>query len=186
MDLLIVPPIIVVIIACAVRLHRFRHARIRTGITHGRGTRAETTVLWVLVPGLALIVLFHVALFSSPGPVSNPAPSQVTGTWIGAHGATLVVRADGTFTASNLPATLDQADNVGIPSQPVKAGSGTWEIGGPYAQDQSYVSFTFGCASDESLCGASFELQLQGTAPPGLFYYIGDPDDDNTYVFARQ
>jgi hypothetical protein len=189
-DLLIVPPVIVAIIICAVRLHRFRHARIRAGITHGSGKHAETAVLWVLVPGLALIVLFHVALFSSPGPVSNLTPSQVPGTWIGAHGATLVVRADGTFTASRLP------PNAGLPVPPSghlvstnpTTGRGTWQIdSGPFNGDPSSVDLTFTCPRPGSSC-SEFWLQLEHKGNSlALYYYLGDPADrSNQYAFTRQ
>lgn len=149
--------------------------------------------LWVLASALAgvgLFVVFNVAYFNGFGtdPVINSlTPAQVTGTWIGANGARLVLRPGGAFTASNLPPYVGQPtdfpDMLGDRSPP--SGYGTRVIGADGACDSAEcVIFTFANSTE------TFVLQAEKSGPSGgpvLSYYRGDPDDwSDQYAFTRQ
>jgi hypothetical protein len=161
--------------------------------------------LWLLVAFLAgagLFVLFNVAYFNgfdTDPVIGSPSPAQVTGTWGGDHGATLVLRPDGTFTASGLPPyvgdTTGSYSTSGLPQNP-PFGDGTWIIG-PAPSDGSpkSVIFTFAsCDGSPKRCAGytwSFDLQaetgISGSGGLALFYYSGDPDDlADQYAFTRQ
>ena len=48
--------------------------------------------------------------------------------------------------------------------------------------------FTFACTAPDRAC-PTFSLAAENRGPsgrPALFYYLGDPDDDNQYAFTRQ
>lgn len=141
--------------------------------------------LWFLVTtlaGIGLFVAFNVAYFNPGDQPISPTRAQVTGTWFAARGARLVLRPDGTFTASGLP-----ADN-GTGQMP-SSGHGNWVIAfdGSGSSAKSVI-FTFACDPPDRAC-ATFSLSAENHGPsgrPALFYYLGDPDADNQYAFTRQ
>jgi hypothetical protein len=50
------------------------------------------------------------------------------------------------------------------------------------------VIFTFACVPPDRAC-ATFSLLAENHGPSGrmaLFYYLGDPDDDDQFAFTRQ
>lgn len=149
--------------------------------------------LWFLVSALAgvgLFVVFNVAYFNGFGtdPVINsPTPAQVTGSWIGPSGARLVLRAGGSFTASDLPPYVGQPTDFPemLSARNPPSGDGTWVIGADGACfSAKCVIFTFTNSTQ------TFVLQAEKASPPGgpaLFYYRGDPDDwSDQYAFTRQ
>lgn len=201
-DLLIGGGLIAGLIAAAVAAVRLRSARVTAAgyggpAAAGRVRRTgAVTVLWTFGAALALLVLFNVAYFngfSSDPVIDSPTRTQVTGTWVGDHGAVLVLRPDGTFTAGGLPQSLLQTS--GSPPNP-PSGHGTWVIGpGEFNGPPESVIFTFACNADSNGCAgqaATFDLQAETSSPsggdgPALFDYLGDPDDwSNQYPFVRE
>jgi hypothetical protein len=148
----------------------------------------RATRVWFVVAALAgagLFVAFNVAYFSPGDQPITPTRAQVTGTWIAASGAQLVLRPNGTFTARALSPAIGNTGTGQAPS----AGHGRWVIGfdGTGSSAKSVI-FTFACIPPSSAC-ATFSLAAENHGPsgrPALFYYLGDPDDDNQYAFTRQ
>lgn len=206
-DFLIGGGLIVGLIAAAIAAARRRSAQVIVGENGSpatarrvRGTGA-VAVLWAFGAALALLVLFNVAYFNGFGTdpvIGSPTRAQVTGTWVGDHGAVLVLRRDGTFTASGLPRYVGDATDpfgtTGLPQNP-SSGHGTWIIGpGDFNGPPESVIFTFACDAGPNGCAGramTFDLQAETSSPsggdgPALFYYLGDPDDwSNQYPFVR-
>lgn len=164
-----------------------------------RGSRARRAARsWPLaasLAGIALFVLFNLNGFGTDPVIGTPTRAQVTGTWVGNAGATLVLRPDGTFTARGLPSYAGQPDSPGMQlGRNPASGHGTWVIGpGDFNGPPESVIFTFVCAVHPSGCGnqvLTFDLQAENPGPsggPALFYYLGDPDDwADQYAFTRQ
>jgi hypothetical protein len=166
--------------------------------------RSTGSVVALCACGVALVlfVLFNVAYFNGFGTdpvIGSPTRAQVTGTWVGDYGAVLVLRPDGTFTASGLPPDVgDVTSGTGAssPGQNLLSGRGTWIIGpGAFNGPPQSVIFTFSCGVGPNGCPAdvqSFDLQAEASSPsggggPALFYYLGDPDDwSNQYPFGNR
>jgi hypothetical protein len=185
---------------------RMRSARVIAGqdgslATARRAGRSGRVVAFLSTFGsaLALIVFFNVAYFKTANRViGSLTRAQVTGTWVGNHGSTLVLRPDGTFTAYGLPqhvrtvaAVTSSAD--GPPLNP-SSGHGTWIIGpGDFNGSPESVIFTDACDAPNGCAGhaRTFDLQMETNAPnggggPALFYYLGNPHDlSNQYPFVR-
>jgi hypothetical protein len=200
-DLLAGGGLIAGLITAAVAAVRMRSARVIARENGGRAAAGRVrrtgavTALWIFGAALVLLVLFNVLYFNGFGtdPVlGSPTRAQVTGTWIGDHGAILVLRADGTFTASGLPSSLPVSGS--LPAQP--SGHGTWVIGpGDFSGPPESVIFTFACDAGPGGCAGpatTFDLQAETSSPSGgggsaLFYYLGDPDDwSDQYPFVRE
>jgi hypothetical protein len=159
---------------------------------------ARRWTLMASLAGIALFVLFNVAYFNGFGTdpvIGIPTRAQVTGTWVGNAGATLVLKLDGTFTASGLPSHTGQSDFPGMQlGHNPASGHGTWAIGpGDFNGPPESVIFTFACSANASGCGnqvLTFDLLAENPGPsggPALFYYLGDPDDwGDQYAFTRQ
>lgn len=140
-----------------------------------RGVAAAAAM--IAVASVAALVI--AALGRSAVPVAvTPTARQMTGTWTGAHGATLTLTSDGTFTATGLPAGFGEWSN-GLP--PV-AGSGTWRIGRFEPDADVGVIFSFPGASQAELL-----VERDGSSL-FLYYDKGDPDEgwSGQYRFARQ
>jgi hypothetical protein len=58
--------------------------------------------------GAGQVLAAYVNGFGTDPLIGSPTPAQVTGTWVGSSGARLVLRPDGTFTASHLPPYVGQ------------------------------------------------------------------------------
>jgi len=155
--------------------------------------------LAVSLAGSGLFVVFNVAYFNGFGTdpvIGSPTDAQVTGIWLGNAGATLVMKPDGTFTASRLPPHVGQPTDLPgmLPGRNPPSGHGTWAIGpGDFGGSPESVIFTLACSLPGGDCANSnltFELQAENPGPsgsPALFYYQGDPDDwSDQYAFTRQ
>jgi hypothetical protein len=167
-------------------------------VRRARRSATPVALLWIFGAATVLLVLFNVAYFSGADPViGSPTGTQVTGTWVGDHGARLLLRPDGTFTASGLPPHVGDGKGIfatpGLPKNPA-SGHGTWIIGpGDFGGSLESVIFTFTCDAAPNGCTGrtmSFDLQAESSSPsggPALFYYLGDPDDwSDQYPFVRE
>jgi len=152
-------------------------------------TLRRATRVWYLVTALVGIGIFvglnaaYFALATADSPIT-PTPAQVTGTWTAAGGARLLIRPDGTFTATDLSPRIGNMEAGQAPP----AGHGTWTIGfdGTGSSAKSVI-FKFACVPPSSGC-VIFSLAAENDGPsgrPALFYYVGDPDDDDQYAFTR-
>jgi hypothetical protein len=191
-DLAIALVLLVFLVSSVVML--FRPAR---GDRAGRAPRA-----WPLAASLAgtgLFVVFNVAYFNGFGTdpvIGSPTDAQVTGTWVGNDGARLVLKSDGTFTASRLPPHVGQPTDFPdmLPGRNPPSGHGTWLIGpGDFGASPQSVVFTFACSVPADECAnwnLTFDLQAETSGPsggPALFYYQGDPDNwSDQYACTRQ
>jgi hypothetical protein len=191
-DLAIALVLLVFLVSSVVML--LRPAR---GDRAGRAGRA-----WPLAASLAgtgLFVVFNVAYFNGFGTdpvIGSPTDAQVTGTWVGNGGARLVLKSDGTFTASRLPPHAGQPTDFPdmLLGRNPPSGHGTWVIGpGDFGGSPESVIFTFACSVPADECAnwdLTFDLQAENSAPsggPALFYYQGDPDNwSDQYAFTRQ
>ncbi len=162
----------------------------------------RVTRVWLLVASLAgtgLFILFNVAYFNGFGTdpvIGSPTGAQVWGTWVGSGGARLVLRPDGTFTASGLPPYVGQPTDFldMLLGRNPPSGHGTWVIGpGDFGGSPESVIFTFTCSPPGHECTnwkLTFDLQAERPGPSGgaaLFYYLGDPDNwSDQYAFTRQ
>jgi hypothetical protein len=165
-----------------------------------RSDRA-VAVLWTFGAALVLLIFFNVAYFKSGANqvTGSPTRAQVTGTWVGDEGSNLVLRPDGTFTASALPQDVGTAAAVTYsPSGSLLnpwSGHGTWIIGpGEFNGSPESVILTVACDAAPNGCAGhprTFDLQAETNAPnggggPALFYYLGNPHDlSNQYPFVR-
>jgi hypothetical protein len=191
-DLAIVLVLLVFLVSSVVLL--LRPAR---GARAGRAGRA-----WPLAASLAgtgLFVVFNVAYFNGFGTdpvIGSPTDAQVTGTWVGSGGATLVLKPDGSFTASRLPPYVGQPKDFSdmLLGRNPPSGHGTLVIGpADFGGSPESVIFTLACSLPRDECAnwnLTFDLQAENSGPPGspaLFYYQGDPDDwSDQYAFTRQ
>lgn len=145
----------------------------------------------VRLTGTGLLAVCGVVLwsrYSSNPPVISATASNVVGTWKGPDGATLAFKSTGSFSSVKLPHSLT-AEFTGYNSRPglTSCGGGAWSIGpsgeaGPGEPPQVDLDFEAACEG-----GFEFPLQLGRTgARLDLFYYVGDPDDDVQYKFAKE
>jgi hypothetical protein len=159
----------------------------------------RVTRVWLLVASLAgtgLFILFNVVYFNTDPVIGSPTHAQATGTWVGSGGARLVLRSNGTFTASGLPPYAGQPTDFPdmLMGRNPPAGHGTWLIGpGDFGGSSESVIFTLTCPAPARECtnlNLTFDLQAESSGPsgrPALFYYLGDPDDwSDQYAFTRQ
>jgi hypothetical protein len=203
-DLLIGGGLVVGFIGCLIVIAWPRLARLVGGQDGGaaavrRGRRRVGLGAAAYVVALALLFLFNVAYFNGFGTdpvIGLPTRAQVTGTWVGDHGATLVLRPDGTFSASGLPPYVGDSTDLGGTSgysRNPPSGHGTWVIGvGDSTGLPDSVIFTFACDAGPGECARqalTFDLQAEKSSSaggPALFYYLGDGDDwSDQYPFVR-
>ena len=186
-----------------------RSARAITRHNHGpatarRGRRSDRAVVALWTPGAALVLLvvYNLVHFH-PGAnqvIGSPTRTQVTGTWVGDAGSNLVLRPNGTFTASFVPQDVGVAGAVTYtPSESLLnpwSGHGTWTIGlGDLNGSTESVIFTVACDPAPNRCAdhaRTFDLQAETNAPnggggPALFYYLGNTRDlNNQFMFVRE
>jgi hypothetical protein len=104
-----------------------------------------------------------------------PAPiptAEVLGTWRGGA-AGLILSKDGSFTASDLPS--QRADPDAVPY----TGMGTWTMVPAGNSQLQHLDLT---AGHEGLGWLYVERSHDKVI---LYYWIGDPDEDNKFVFTR-
>jgi hypothetical protein len=142
--------------------------------------------------GAALLTGFNWYYFYGNGTIIyTPTTAQVTGTWSGDYNETLTLWPNGTFTAKGVQIDDNYTDTSVPPPKAPVTGSGTWSIEpGSDASGEGGVNFTF-TSCNAAPCPGSFELYAETSSPvsgrgPALFYYLGDPDDDDQYAFVLQ
>jgi hypothetical protein len=146
----------------------------------------------VLCGGLGLLVLFDVVILASPDSITGTvSPVQVTGTWRGSDGATLVLRPDGTFTGTRLPTHIGWLPSAGGPPDSTNPANvrGTWSIGpssGP-GKNPASVIFCYDRRTNPDSCD-QFGLLLRHTSSsPAPSWYLGDPDNiGDQFAFNKQ
>jgi hypothetical protein len=98
--------------------------------------------------------------------------------------AKLEFSGDGTFVATNVPNTLFSADSM--PGPPV-TGRGKWKLGESEGHQQ--VQLEFLSTNQPDKYGSDYGTQLnvaRESADIVLFYYRGDPDEQDRVEFAKQ
>jgi hypothetical protein len=175
-DLLILVPLLGVL--------AFGIMRLGCGLTRSRPQAAGPAVfrlagVGALVTVAVIIVAVLASQLGAADPViTSPSARQAAGAWTGAHGAMLILTADGRFTASALPAAGVGDWRIG--STPI-SGSGVWHVGVFDSGTPLGVIFDFAN-------GSQAELQLeQDGSTLALFYDVGDPDEgwNGQYRFVR-
>ena len=146
-----------------------------------------TVVLGTVVAGVVgLLVLVFVLLLcralGEPSPVT-PDRTAIVGTWVNSDGARLVFRADGTYTATDMPVIDEPGSPEGFgPFDDLPTnGTGTWQI-------QPWDASS-GSGGGLALTDTTEGVQLTTTGDPAhpcLFATIGDPDDGDDFGFTKQ
>jgi hypothetical protein len=210
MDILVIFDVLIgggLIAGLIAAVTRMRSARVIAGqdgtpATARRVRRIDhaVTALCTFGSALALLTFVNVTYFKSANQViGSPTRAQVTGTWVGDYGLTLVLRPDGTFTTPALPPHVGTAAPAlsadGSSVLGTWSGHGTWVIGpGVFNGSPQSVIFTVACDAVPSGCAGhpkTFDLQVETNAPsggggPALFYYLGSPRNlSNQYPFVR-
>jgi hypothetical protein len=109
----------------------------------------------------------------------SAAPSQTA--------ATITLQHDGRFLASSLPSGFLRLEDV--KSGQVLSGSGTWSLtrndGG--REERVRLTFTNVEGSNGRNLPYGAELFIQGSSKaPRLYYFKGDPDENQRVVFQRE
>lgn len=152
-------------------------------------------LITVVAVGVLSVPFLYVGWDEIAGHVFGPwvetaKATTVVGTWRGPADSKLVFTPNGHFTSANLPSSMffDPLASAASRRDWLRCNRGTWSIGpagagGPGLPPQVDVDIP-------NVCGGGFGTQLQmertrsGTIV--LFYYIGDPDDDDQYQFIKQ
>jgi hypothetical protein len=136
--------------------------------------------LITLVAALVLLVVGNGWFMKWSDDKGKPVPAHFVGTWTDRDGAKLRVRADGTFTASKLPADANDPAGYGKP-RPTR-GRGTWQV--TSGDGTWYVLFTFSTGSKFRLDAWSFASR--GHTSSVMFTYLFPRYDGvDTWVFYR-
>jgi len=113
----------------------------------------------------------------------NPSPDEIVGVWQSDDNAVINFYDDGTFYAKNLNSDkvfssrkiIDDYLNV----------SGKWSLNGE--QDSWYLDLQF--LDNKKIYGSPLQIRGSGileiNPPWHLFFWIGDPDQFNTYDFYK-
>jgi hypothetical protein len=127
----------------------------------------------VMVPVmLAALIMGGLIIAGFDGPKDiTPSAAQVTGTWIQPGGATVVLKANGTFTASHLPAQFGEWGD----GEPPSSGTGTWRVGRFDPSTEPGVILSFPGPG----LGITTELLVQWSSgsPLIMYYDPGGPDE---------
>jgi hypothetical protein len=175
----------------AVAVNWLSRRRARRDAVPGARPRHRGRILAVsmVCGGLGFLVLFNVVVLNGPDQVAGTiTPEQVTGTWRGSGGATLVLRPDGTFTGTRLPAHIGWVPSAGDPADSANPADvqGTWAIS-PGASGSPGVTFCYDRRTDPDSCLEFGLLLKRASSSPALFANLGDPDDLNDqYAFSKQ
>jgi hypothetical protein len=135
----------------------------------------------VVTGGYSLRALYRPANTPLWGPVAIPATvSAVIGRWESTDRARLRFTKDGWFDASDLP--IDMTDGMRGPC----ADRGKWSIDQFDETQPPEVDLRMGL-SPQCAIASVFPLQMERVhSRLELYFYIGDPDDDDVFVFAKQ
>lgn len=134
--------------------------------------------------GLLVLLLINHKLGEST-PVT-PDAAAIVGTWANSDGARLVFRADGIFTATGMPVIDDPGPSaLGGPSDVLPTnGTGSWQISPWVASSGSGGGLAL---TEVTQTVTVTELTTTGDpAHPNLFATIGDPDNDDHFIFTEQ
>lgn len=137
---------------------------------------------FLLASLVALCGALLLAAFFWPSGSKGVSAEAVAGTWRGPSGAELVLRQDGTFSATNYP--MDTAVKGGTPVA-ARSGSGRWEISSPRARGAQQIHIYFAALPAELGETGSF-LRISGHGA-GLRIYIdewGSPNSRFTFKKA--
>jgi hypothetical protein len=176
----------------AVAVNWLSHRRAQRDAGTGARSRHRGRILAVslLCSGLGFLILFNVAILTGPDPVGGTVtPAQITGTWRGSDGATLVLRPDGTFTGTRLPAHIGWVAPAGDPSDSTNPANvqGTWAISPGASGRPLGVTFCYDRRTDPDSCEQFGLLLKHASSSPALFANSSDPDDfSNQYAFSKQ
>lgn len=135
--------------------------------------------LALIVPLLIMSIPFLLIAMRDLGEARTVTPvrSALLGTWRSKGGATITFLADGSCVATSMPPLGGDWETT---VQLVPSGVGTWSV---RAEDDSVGT---GGGVDITVGHTQNELYTRGNpAAPILFSFIGDPDDDNEYIFAK-
>jgi hypothetical protein len=123
-------------------------------------------------------------------------PTDVTGTWamkessrqilpveLQKNSAKIVLSANGTFVASDLPGIFD------FPPEPARldGGSGVWKLVSREGKQQ--VQFDFEMISSGKIKNLPFGMQMDvsdGWTAVSLYYFLGDPDEGLRVAFEKK
>lgn len=100
--------------------------------------------------------------------------SDIAGVWRGPGGAAITFRSDHTLTATNVPFQLTAP---GLFDQPW-SGAGTWRLD-EGRRRQQFVQIVL-----ETRTGTELERQWKD-GNLRLFFWIGDPDEGNRFIFEK-
>lgn len=150
--------------------------------------RKRPTWIWpvaivalTLSPFLLFLLLIALRDLGQPTPIT-PDRSAIAGTWTNPDGARLVLRADGTYTATKMPFIADGTGTFSFDDLPVD-GTGTWTIQPWDASSGSGGGLML--SADGGRTNTSLET-TGNAAHPSLYASIGDPDEDNDFNFVKQ
>jgi hypothetical protein len=150
------------------------------------------------VPGLvaivALVLLLSGCTLLQPAPI--PTKAEIVGTWVHkSEGGTLTFKADGEVTVSGVPEqAIDAVGSVNValgatPKGPAVNAIGTWDQGGstdPH-RDTADRPLVYLELPTVGKIGSTTSLVVSGSGTSmQLFVILGDPDNDNNYVFVRK
>jgi hypothetical protein len=137
------------------------------------------TYLWPVVDKWANTPLW------GPNPISATT-SALIGSWEGASGAFLSFSTNGQFEATDLPTSITTGTSLrwSVPAQCSTGGRWSIEPAGEVGPGQPpEVDLDIGPS-----CEGGFEFPIQMERVNSrleLYFYIGDPDDDNEFVFKK-
>jgi hypothetical protein len=180
------------IVAVAVNWLQRRHAKRDAAAGASPLHRGRLLGVSVLCAGLGFLVLFDVTILAGSGQVTSTlSPAQVTGTWRGSDGATLVLRPDGTFTGTGLPTHIGWQPSAGGPLDSTNPANvrGTWSISPVSGPDKSPASviFCYDRRTDPDSCDQFGLLLRHASSSPAPSWYLGDPDNiGDQYAVNRQ
>jgi hypothetical protein len=118
-----------------------------------------------------------------PDPIPATAPALI-GSWEGAGGAMLSFTANGQFHATDMPSSMTTNPQWSMPA--ACTSGGRWSISpageaGPGEPPEVDLDIGPWCIG-----GFGFPLQMERVSSRlELYFYIGDPDDDNEFVFKK-
>jgi hypothetical protein len=126
-------------------------------------------------------------------------PADITGTWaitdqsrhklpLGLQGAAgrLIVYADGTFGATELPEAMSPIDEK--PRFRLNSGGGRWSLArwdGAQHLELEFHDLISGDTDDRTRFGFPIEIS-RGWSAWSLYYFLGDPDDAPRLNFTRR
>ncbi|MFD7257295.1 hypothetical protein [Streptomyces sp. NPDC059874] len=157
-----------------------------------RGIGCAIGVLGMVLAPPALVAMLLGGRAMAPGaPEGEPlvlAKEALVGNWDQEGGGTLVLAADGTFTATDVCGDFSgEGKGVGRPAGrrpwPARTGTGTWDASDSQEDDGRVTVVRVGFGDG----GATARYEARGSvAAQVLWAQIGDPDDGRVCVLKKQ